>query len=288
MRQLKITRQITLRNEGSINRYFQEINRYPLISAEEEAELAGRIKNGDNGAKERLVLSNLRFVVSVAKQYQNQGVSFNDLINEGNIGLVKAAEKYDETRGFRFISYAVWWIRQSIIQSISGHTRIVRLPLNRISSINKINKATSHLEQEFEREPTEDEVAGYLEVTREEVKLANNIKRQQLSFDMPLSQESDNSFSLYDVIQTGDIPSPDNLLLKESVSTDIDRILKKLTNRDASVLIMSFGLYGTQACSLQEIGLKLQISSERVRQIKTSVLLRLRRLLKESHPYLYY
>lgn len=282
MRQLKITKQITHRTDGSINRYFQEINKYPMITAEEEAELSARIRNGDESAMDKLVLANLRFVISVAKQYQNQGLSFPDLINEGNVGLVKAAKKFDETRGFKFISYAVWWIRQSIIQAISEQTRIVRLPLNRISSINKISKAIPYLEQEFEREPTENEIAEYLELTNDEVKTANDIKMRSVSFDMPVSRDGESDFSLYDIVQTGDIPSPDNSLMNESVVTNIGRALKKLTSREAAILTMSFGLEGSRAYSLHDIALKYDMTSERVRQIKSKGLIKLKSILKKN------
>jgi len=283
MRQLTITKQITQRTEESINRYFQEINKYPMITAEEEVELAVRIKNGDGKALEKLVLSNLRFVVSVAKQYQNMGLSFPDLINEGNYGLVKAAKRFDETRGFKFISYAVWWIRQSIIQAIANHTRIVRLPLNRISSINKIKNAIPYLEQEFEREPTEAEIAEHLDVTGEEVNIANKIKKRQISFDMPLSYDDDREFSLYDKVQTGSFPSPDDSSMKASLVTNINRALGKLTNREAAVLTMSFGLFGSPNYSLHDIAVKYGMSSERVRQIRTSGLYKLRNLLKGKY-----
>jgi RNA polymerase primary sigma factor len=282
MRQLKITKQITQRAEGSITRYFQEISKYPVISAEEEVDLTIRIKSGDKIALDKLVVSNLRFVISVAKQYQNQGLSFSDLINEGNVGLVKAAKKFDETRGFKFISYAVWWIRQSIIQAISDQTRIVRLPLNRISSINKITRAIPFLEQEFERDPTDNEIAGYLDLTDEEVKQANDIRKRQISFDSPLSGDSDSDFNLYDIVQTGNIPSPDNKAMMESLVTNIKRALSKLTKREAEILTMSFGLFNTPIYSLHDIALEYDMSSERIRQIKSRGLLKLKMLLKSN------
>jgi RNA polymerase primary sigma factor len=286
MRQLKITKQITQRTEESISRYFQEINKYSMISAEEEVELSVRIRNGDEEALEKLVVSNLRFVISVAKQFQNQGLSFSDLINEGNLGLVKAAKKFDETRGFKFISYAVWWIRQSIIQAISDQTRIVRLPLNRLSSINKITKAITYLEQEFEREPSDSEIAEFLDLTSEEVKLANDIKKRQISFDMPLSQDGDNDFSLYDIVQTGNIPAPDYKIMRESVVTNVNRALNKLTKREASILTMSFGLDSTPIYSLHDIAIKYDMSSERVRQIRSRGLYKLKTLLKGKNAFL--
>ncbi len=288
MRQLKITKQITQRTDESISRYFQEINKYPMITAEEEVELTVRIRNGDADALEKLVVANLRFVISVAKQFQNRGLSFSDLVNEGNLGLVKAAKRFDETRGFKFISYAVWWIRQSIIQAISDQTRIVRLPLNRLSSINKITKAIPYLEQEFEREPTDAEIADYLELTSDEVETANNIKKRQVSFDMPLAQDGDNEFSLYDFVQTGNIPSPDNNIMKESVITNINRALNKLSKREASILTMSFGLSGTPIYSLRDIALKYDMSSERVRQIRSGGLFKLKTLLKGNYAFLEY
>ena len=288
MRQLKITKQITLRNEGSISRYFQEINKYPMITVEEEVELSIRIRNGDEDALQKLVVSNLRFVISVAKQFQNQGLSFPDLINEGNLGLIKAAKRFDETRGFKFISYAVWWIRQSILQAISDQTRIVRLPLNRLSSIKKITNAIPQLEQEYEREPTDVEIAEFLDLSNDEVKLANNIKRRQVSFDKPLVQDGDNEFSLYDLVQTGDIPSPDNNLMHESTVTNISRALNKLSKKEAAVLTMSFGLGSTPVYPLPEIALKYNMSAERIRQIKSKGLLKLKSFLIGKYAFLKY
>jgi len=288
MRQLRITKQITPRSDDSLNRYFQEVNKYPMITVQEEVELSERIRNGDTDALEQLVVANLRFVISVAKQFQNRGLSFPDLINEGNFGLVKAAKKFDETRGFKFISYAVWWIRQSIIQAISEQTRIVRLPLNRHSSINKITKVIPYLEQEFEREPTDTEIADYLDISYDEVNLANNIKKRQISFDKPLTQDGGNEFNLYDVVQTGDIPSPDDGIMKESVSTNIYRALSKLTEREADILSMTFGLCGVPANSLHDIAIKYDMSSERVRQIKSRGLIKLKDLLKGNYAFLEY
>ncbi|HYX09853.1 MAG TPA: RNA polymerase sigma factor RpoD/SigA [Bacteroidales bacterium] len=283
MRQLKITKQITFRDGESINRYFQEINKYPMITSEEEVELTIRIRAGDQAALEKLVLANLRFVISVAKQYQYKGLSFPDLINEGNVGLVKAAIKFDETRGFKFISYAVWWIRQAIIQAISEQTRIVRLPLNRLSSINKITRAIPKLEQEFEREPTEEELAGFLDLSQEEVIIANDIKKRQVSFDMPLSPDGDSEFSLYDLIQTGNVPSPDNKLINESLSVNISRVLKKLSSREAEIVTMSFGLSGTPVFSLRDIAAEYGMSSERIRQIRGRALAKLKTLMTEKN-----
>jgi len=259
-----------------------------MITTEEEVELSERIRNGDTDALDKLVLANLRFVISVAKQYQNQGLSFSDLINEGNLGLVKAAKKFDETRGFKFISYAVWWIRQSMIQAISDQTRIVRLPLNRVSSINKINKAIPFLEQEFEREPVDAEIAEYLDLTHDEVIIANNIKRREVSFDRPLARDGNNDFSLYDYVQTGDIPTPDSNVMKESVVTNINRALKKLTDREAVIITMSFGLCSSPTYSLSDIATKYDMSSERVRQIRSKGLFKLKNLLKGKYAFLDY
>ena len=285
MRQLKITQQITQRIEQSTVRYFQDINKYSLITAEEEVSLSVRIRNGDTAALEKLVVANLRFVVSVAKQYQNQGLSFPDLINQGNLGLVKAAKKFDETRGFKFISYAVWWIRQSIMEAISEQTRIVRLPLNRISSINKISKAIPYLEQKLEREPTNDEIAKYLEFSVEEVETINLIKKRQISFDKPLTHDGEPDFSLYDIIQNEDFPTPDNHLMDESVKTNVQRAISKLSDREAGVLSMFYGLNNSTALSLYDIATYYGTSAERIRQIKNSALIKLRNLLKHSNEY---
>jgi RNA polymerase primary sigma factor len=285
MRQLKITQQITQRNDQSTVRYFQDINKYSLISAEEEVSLSVRIRGGDTVALEKLVVANLRFVVSVAKQYQNQGLSFPDLINQGNLGLVKAAQKFDETRGFKFISYAVWWIRQSIMEAISEHTRIVRLPLNRISSINKISKAIPHLEQQLEREPTNTEIANYLEVSLEEVETANSIKKNQISFDKPLMHDGESDFNLYDIIQNEDFPTPDSHLIDESVRKNIQRAIGKLTEREAGVLTMCYGLNNSTVLSLYDIANSYGTSTERIRQIKNSALIKLRNLLRHSVEY---
>lgn len=285
MRQLKITQQITQRNDQSTARYFQDINKYALITAEEEVSLSVRIRNGDTVALEKLVVANLRFVVSVAKQYQNQGLSFADLINQGNLGLVKAATKFDETRGFKFISYAVWWIRQSIMEAISEHTRIVRLPLNRVSSINKISKAIPFLEQQLEREPTSSEIADYMKIPLEEVETAYSVKKKQISFDMPLMHDGESDFSLYDIVQNEDFPAPDNHLIDESMRTDIQRAIGKLTEREAGVLTMSYGLNNSVTCSIIDIAGFYGTTTERIRQIKNSALVKLRNLLKLKNEY---
>lgn len=286
MRQLKITQQITQRDEGSINRYFQEINRYELISADEEVDLSVRIRQGDQEALQRLVVANLRFVVSVAKQYQNQGLSFADLINEGNVGLVKAAQKFDETRGFKFISYAVWWIRQSIIQAISEQTRTVRLPLNKLSAINKIAKAAPFLAQKLEREPTSAEIADHLEITVEDVENVLFINKRQLSMDSPLAQHDDSGFSLHDLLEGDRLDLPDSFMEGESLSITLARALNKLSDREAKVLTLYYGLGKTTSLSLQEIAMEFEMSSERIRQIRSKGLLKLKKILKNNHALL--
>lgn len=280
MRQLKIKQQITHRAGETINRYFQDISKFSIISAEEEVELTIRIRKGDQIALEKLVLANLRFVVSVAKQYQNQGLSFSDLINEGNLGLVRAASRFDETKGFKFISYAVWWIRQSIMQAIYENTRIVRLPLNRHSSINKISKAIPYLEQELEREPSEEEIANFLELNEDDIHVANNIKRSHISFDMPVLNENSNEYTLLDIVQINNTPSPDEKLIQESFKINLNRALGKLTQREASILKMLYGLNDTKIYNLFDIAEKFQMSTERIRQIKSLSLLKLKRILK--------
>ena len=288
MRQLRITKQITLRTDESISLYFQEVDKYPLISAEEEVELTIRIKNGDSDALGQLVVANLRFVISVAKQFINQGLSFPDLINEGNMGLIKAASRFDETRGFKFISYAVWWIRQSIIQAISEQTRIVRLPLNRLSSINKIRKTIPYLEQDLEREPTDLEIAEYLNMTSDDVNLANKLKKRQVSFDGSPSNDDNGETRQYDNIQSDHLPSPDEKIMKESLSVNINRALNKLSRKEADILSLSFGLGDTPVHSLQEIAAKYGISSERIRQIKSNGLFKLKKLLEGNFAFLEY
>ncbi len=285
MRQLKITQQITRRDDISTARYFQDLTKYPLISAEEEVSLTRRIKQGDANALEKLVVANLRFVVSVAKQYQNQGLSFPDLINQGNLGLVKAAQKFDETRGFKFISYAVWWIRQSIMEAISEHTRIVRLPLNRISTINKMSKAIQHLEQKLEREPSSDEIANFLQFSVDEVEKIKAIKKHQVSFDKPLANNGESDFSLYDIVQNKDLPTPDDHLIDESVKVNINRAIKKLNEREADVLTKFFGLNNSAVYSLNDIATEYGTTSERIRQIKNSAILKLKNILKHNDEF---
>jgi len=284
MRQLIITKQITNRQDESVNRYFLEINKFDLISAEHEAELAARIRHGDMQALEKLVKANLRFVVSVAKQYQNRGLSFPDLINEGNLGLVKAAHKFDETRGFKFISYAVWWIRQSIMQALAEQVRIVRLPLNRITYINKMARAFPKLEQEFQREPTDEELAREVNITEKEAIFTNIIRLNQISLDAPIVN-TENEHSLYDILKSGDLPAPDDELLSDSIKYEINRALLKLTNREADIIKMSYGLDNKPALTLYEISYKVGISSERVRQIRKTGLEKLKRLLHRIINY---
>ena len=274
MRQLKITKQVTNRETASLDKYLQEIGKVELISAEEEVELAQRIKQGDKIALEKLTKANLRFVVSVAKQYQNQGLSLPDLINEGNLGLIKAAQRFDETRGFKFISYAVWWIRQSILQALAEQSRIVRLPLNKIGSINKINKTYAKLEQEFEREPNAEEIAEVLEITEAEVKESMKNAGRHISMDAPLVQDEDNT--MYDVLKSEEAPTPETELLYESLRKEIDRAISTLTQREQNVVRLYFGLNGSHPMTLEEIGEKFDLTRERVRQIKEKAIRRLK------------
>jgi RNA polymerase primary sigma factor len=274
MRQLKITKQVTNRETASLDKYLQEIGRVDLITAEEEVELAQRIKAGDELALEKLTKANLRFVVSVAKQYQNQGLSLPDLINEGNLGLIKAARRFDETRGFKFISYAVWWIRQSILQALAEQSRIVRLPLNKIGSINKINKAYAELEQKFERPPTAEEVAKLLDLTEDEVKQAMKNSGRHVSMDAPLIEGEDSN--MYNVIGSEDSPNPDEGLMIDSLRQEISRALATLTPREGEVVRAYFGLNGEHAMTLEEIGEAFDLTRERVRQIKEKAIRRLK------------
>lgn len=275
MRQLKITKQVTNRETASLDKYLQEIGRVDLITAQEEVELAQRIKAGDNAALERLVKANLRFVVSVSKQYQNQGLTLPDLINEGNLGLIKAAQRFDETRGFKFISYAVWWIRQSILQALAEQSRIVRLPLNKIGSINKINKAFSNLEQTYGRPPTVQEIADELEITINEVKQSMENSGRHLSMDAPLNDD-EGSNSMYEVMVSDSNPKPDKELMTESLRKEIERSLTTLTIREADVIRLYFGLSGSHPMTLEEIGEKFDLTRERVRQIKEKAIRRLK------------
>ena len=274
MRQLKITKQVTNRETASLDKYLQEIGRVDLISAEEEVELAQKIKAGDERALEKLTKANLRFVVSVSKQYQNQGLTLPDLINEGNLGLIKAAKRFDETRGFKFISYAVWWIRQSILQALAEQSRIVRLPLNKIGSINKINKAYAILEQKFERPPTAEEISELVELSITEVKQSLKNTGRHISMDAPLIEGEDSS--LYDVMGSEDSPNPDAELMLESLREEIRRALDTLTPREADVVSSYFGLNAGHAMTLEEIGEKFDLTRERVRQIKEKAVRRLK------------
>ncbi len=273
MRQLKITKSITNRESASLDKYLQEIGKEDLITVEEEVELAQRIKKGDQEALEKLTKANLRFVVSVAKQYQNQGLSLPDLINEGNLGLIKAAEKFDETRGFKFISYAVWWIRQSILQARAEQARIVRLPLNQVGSLNKINKAFARFEQENERTPSPEELANALELPKEKVSDTLRVAGRHVSVDAPFADGEDNS--LLDVLVNTDSPNADRGLINESLSTEVERALSTLTDREKDIIKYFFGI-GCQEMTLEEIGEKFGLTRERVRQIKEKAIRRLR------------
>ena len=273
MRQLKITKSITNRESASLDKYLQEIGKEELISVEEEVELAQRIKKGDKEALEKLTKANLRFVVSVAKQYQNQGLSLPDLINEGNLGLIKAAEKFDETRGFKFISYAVWWIRQSILQALAEQSRIVRLPLNQVGSLNKINKAFARFEQEHERTPSAEELATELEIPKEKVTDTLRVAGRHISVDAPFADGEDNS--LLDVLVNADSPNADRGLINESLAKEVERALEILTERESDIIRYFFGI-GTSEMTLEEIGEKFDLTRERVRQIKEKAIRKLR------------
>ncbi|MGA1380911.1 MAG: sigma-70 family RNA polymerase sigma factor [Schleiferiaceae bacterium] len=274
MRQLKITKQVTNRETASLDKYLQEIGKVELITADEEVELAQKIKAGDQRALEKLTKANLRFVVSVAKQYQNQGLTLPDLINEGNLGLIKAAQRFDETRGFKFISYAVWWIRQSILQALAEQSRIVRLPLNKIGSINKINKAYASLDQQHERPPSAEEIATKLEMSEMDVKESLRNSGRHVSMDAPLVEGEDSN--LYDVLNSDDSPNPDDDLMVDSLRTEIERSLATLTPREGDVIRLYFGLNGQHPLTLEEIGEKFDLTRERVRQIKEKAIRRLK------------
>lgn len=275
MRQLKITKQITNRETASLDMYLQDIARVELITADEEVVLAKKIRDGDQRALDKLVKANLRFVVSVSKQYQNQGLSLPDLINEGNLGLIKAAQRFDETRGFKFISYAVWWIRQSILQALAEQSRIVRLPLNKIGAINKINKTFSKLEQELEREPSYDEISDQMDLLPEDIQDILRNSNRHMSMDAPLSFGED-AGNMYDLLENDTSLKPDRELLSESLKQEIDRALSTLTGREADVVKLFFGLAGAHAHTLEEIGEKFELTRERVRQIKEKAVRRLK------------
>ena len=282
MRQLKITKSITNRESAALDKYLQEIGREELVSPEEEVELAQKIRKGDKAALDKLTRANLRFVVSVAKQYQNQGLSLPDLINEGNLGLIKAAEKFDETRGFKFISYAVWWIRQSILQALAEQSRIVRLPLNQVGSLNKINKALSKFEQEYERQPSSEELSEMIDVPKDKISDTLRVSGRHVSVDAPFVEGEDNS--LLDVLPNDDSPMADRGLVNESLNTEIERALSTLTDREREIVKSFFGI-GCQEMTLEEIGERFGLTRERVRQIKEKAIRRLKspnrsRLLK--------
>jgi RNA polymerase primary sigma factor len=275
MRQLKITQSITNRESASLEKYLQDIGKEAMVTPQEEVELAQKIRNGDRVALDKLTRANLRFVVSVAKQYQNQGLSLPDLINEGNLGLIKAAQRFDETKGFKFISYAVWWIRQSILQAIAEQSRLVRLPLNQIGAINKVKKALSRLEQDFQREPSPEEISEAVELTRDQVSDVLRVSTRPVSMDAPFDNNEENN-TLLDVLSNNDMPNTDSSLLDESLTEDINRSLSTLSKRESEVIKMFFGIGTRHNMSLDEIGMQLSLTRERVRQIKETALRRLK------------
>ncbi len=287
MRQLKITKQITNRETQSLDKYLSEIARIDLITAEMEVQLAKRIREGDKIALEKLVNANLRFVVSVAKQYQNHGLTLSDLINEGNLGLIKAATRFDETRGFKFISYAVWWIRQSILQALAEQSRIVRLPLNRVGSLNKINNAFSELEQKHQREPTEEELAEVMEMTPDEIRTNLTFRARKVSMDAPFAQ-GDGDGTLLDIMEDTDAEVPDSDLMIKSLQTEVKRALATLSERESAVISLYYGLSGGHAVTLEEIADQFDLTRERVRQIKEKATRKLRQSSrsKELKAYL--
>jgi RNA polymerase primary sigma factor len=286
MRQLKISKQITNRDSQSLDKYLQEIGKVDLLTADEEVVLAKLIRAGDKAALEKLTKANLRFVVSVAKQYQNQGLSLSDLINEGNLGLIKSAQRFDETRGFKFISYAVWWIRQSILQALAEQSRIVRLPLNRVGSLNKISRTFSQLEQKYEREPTTEELAEVLQVSANEVRDTIKVSGRHVSVDAPFVQGEENS--LLDVLENSSEEKPDDELMQDSLRKEIQRSLATLTDREADVILLYFGLNGMHPMTLEEIGARFHLTRERVRQIKEKGIKKLRQASRSDtlKPYL--
>jgi RNA polymerase primary sigma factor len=275
MRQLKITKQITFRESESLEKYLLEIGKVPMIDAEEEVRLAKLIKKGDQAALEKMTRSNLRFVVSVAKQYQNQGLALSDLINEGNVGLIKAAKRFDESKGFKFISYAVWWIRQSILQALAEQARIVRLPMNKVGSLSKVTKAFSKLEQEFEREPMAQELADLLDINASDVTTLLNGNSKPVSFDAPIGEGEDGT--LLDVLEDDSEIKPDTELMTESLRNEVKRVLSILSKRDADIVAFYYGLTGNKSLNLEEIGIKFGLTRERVRQIKERAIRRMRK-----------
>ena len=274
MRQLKIIKQVTNRETVSLDKYLHEIGKVDLLTAEEEVNLARRIREGDKEAFDHMIKANLRFVVSVSKQYQNQGLSLPDLINEGNLGLIKAAQRFDETRGFKFISYAVWWIRQAILQALAEQSRIVKLPLNKIGSINKVNRAFTRLEQKFEREPSVEELSEVLELAPKDIKEALKSTNRHISMDAPISPDDDGN--MYDTLLANEIPAPDRGLLNDSLRKEIERALATLTPREAAIIRLYFGLNGKHQHTLEEIGEELDLTRERVRQIKEKAIKKLK------------
>ena len=279
---MKITKQFTNRESKSLDQYLQEIGKVDLLTPDQEIDLAIKIKKGDRLAQEQLIKANLRFVVSVAKQFQNQGLSLGDLINEGNIGLIKAAERFDETRGFKFISYAVWWVRQSIMQAIADQSRVVRLPLNRVGNLTKISKAYRDLEQEYERKPTTDELALILDMTADEVAYALQIAGRQVSMDAPLKEGDDGKNSLVDILPNDEQPLPDFTLMTESLKKEVANVLSTLSEREAEVIKLYFGIGGDHSATLEEIGERFNLTRERVRQIKEKALRNLRQSKKSG------
>ncbi len=280
MRQLKIIKQVTNRETASLDKYLHEIGKVNLLTADEEVDLARRVKLNDIVALNKLVRANLRFVVSVSKQYQNQGLSLPDLINEGNLGLMKAAKRFDETRGFKFISYAVWWIRQSILQALAEQARIVRLPLNKIGSINKVNKALAKLEQKYEREPSIDEISKTIELAPKEIKEVMRNAGRHVSMDAPLKNDEDGD--MYEILMSKNSPSPDGKLVNDSLRKEIERILLSLTPREANIVKLYFGLNGKHPYTLEEIGEELALTRERVRQIKEKALKKLKQTTRSK------
>lgn len=281
MRQLKITKQITNRETASLDKYLHDIAKIDLITSDEEIELAKKIKNGDEIALNKLVEANLRFVVSVAKQYQNQGLSLQDLINEGNLGLIKAASRFDETRGFKFISYAVWWIRQSILQALAERARVIRLPLNKIGSLNKISKAYSKLEQILEREPTIEEISKEIGISPKEIKETLKAKNKHISFDSPMTSDDDSN-NLYELLPNLNTKEPDNKLINESLKKEIERALKTLTIREGDIIRLYYGINGGEPLTLEEIGDEFGLTRERVRQIKERAIRRLKHISRSK------
>lgn len=273
---MKLTRQLTNRENKSLDLYFQEIGKVDLLTAEQEVDLAVKIRNGDIDAQNKLVRANLRFVVSVAKMYQNQGLSLGDLINEGNIGLVKAAQRFDETRGFKFISYAVWWVRQGIMSAIADQSRVVRLPLNRVGNLTKLGKVYRELEQEFERKPTTDELAKILEISSDEVAYILQISSRQVSVDAPISNGDESKSTLMDILHNQEQSMPDTELMQDSLKNEVADILSTLDEREAEVIRLSFGIGSNQKATLEEIGERFNLTRERIRQIKENALRKLR------------